>query len=363
MKELLGIIFQMIVLMTLWLISVIGNSLVLTVVFRSKRLQSTTNYFVVSLALTDMVMTIFCMPFIGTRIVSQQWIIKEALCKWTRFVEYVVPSVTAFILIAISTDRFYTIIYPLTFKITRGIAKRLILLSWLFAVLLSCPSFFTTYTHTDSEKNETFCSICSAEPGGRSFILGLFLMTYVFPGIMVVSIYCKVVSYIWTVGGGARTFQRTSNTIPRAKVKTVKMLIFVTIVHFFSWLPLFFVQITRAFDEDACVVKTSMYVGTVLLAYAPSASNVAIYSYYNSNFRRGCKEVFCMSTIRCQRGETYAITKASRLRKSNSVIPLSSSSVETDVTNSSYIRFDRTANGDCNIAWPLTSTGSNNTYV
>ncbi|XP_033107046.1 probable G-protein coupled receptor 19 [Anneissia japonica] len=360
MKDTAAIMLQMTILLTLWLISFVGNMLVLIVVFRSKRLQSTTNYFVVSLASSDMLMTIFCMPFIATRIVSDEWILKDALCKWTRFVEYLVPSVTAFILVAISTDRFYTIIYPLTFKITRGTAKRLIMLSWLFAVLLSFPSFFTTETETMDKG--TFCSVCSAKPGGRSFILGLFLMVYVFPGVMVISIYTKVVSHIWTVGISVRTFQRTSNCIPRAKVKTVKMLIFVTIVHFCSWLPLFCVQMTKSFSND-CIVKTYLYVGAVLLAYAPSASNVAIYSYYNSNFRRGCKEVFCMSTMRCKRGETYAITNASKLRKNNSIVPLSDSSLGTDVTNSSYTRFNRTANGDCNIAWPLASSGTHNTYL
>ncbi|XP_074125249.1 putative G-protein coupled receptor 19 isoform X2 [Sminthopsis crassicaudata] len=48
----------------LWLFSVFGNALVCLVIHRSRRTQSTTNYFVVSLACADLLISVASAPFV-----------------------------------------------------------------------------------------------------------------------------------------------------------------------------------------------------------------------------------------------------------------------------------------------------------
>ncbi|KAK1875355.1 putative G-protein coupled receptor 19 [Dissostichus eleginoides] len=48
----------------LWLVSILGNALVCLVIHRSRRTQSTTNYFVVSMACADLLMSLGWAPFI-----------------------------------------------------------------------------------------------------------------------------------------------------------------------------------------------------------------------------------------------------------------------------------------------------------
>jgi len=44
-------------------LSAVGNVLVCLVIHRSRRLQSTTNYFVISLAAADLLLSVVVMPF------------------------------------------------------------------------------------------------------------------------------------------------------------------------------------------------------------------------------------------------------------------------------------------------------------
>ena len=46
----------------IFLLGIIGNSLVVSVVYRNARMHSVTNYFIVNLAIADMLVCLFCLP-------------------------------------------------------------------------------------------------------------------------------------------------------------------------------------------------------------------------------------------------------------------------------------------------------------
>ena len=109
-------------LVLLWLLTVLGNLLVCLVIYRSRRLQSTTNYFVVSLAASDLGVALAVMPWLLGSVLAGRWVFGYGLCKLVRFAQVVLPASTMYVLASICVDRFYTIIYPLSFKVRRGVA-------------------------------------------------------------------------------------------------------------------------------------------------------------------------------------------------------------------------------------------------
>ncbi|XP_071809466.1 probable G-protein coupled receptor 19 [Asterias amurensis] len=350
----------------MWLMAVFGNCLVILVVKRSRRLQSTTNYFVVSLALADLLMALFCMPLVLIRITTQTWLFGNFVCKVVRFVQYMAPSVTVFVLVGISVDRFFTILYPLSFKITRGKAKKMIVMSWFVAIILSCPAFyFFEVAVSNGSDSQPFCdTFISYSTEGIVYSALVVFVEYLLPLIVVSVVYTRIIRHIWRVGIGAgRTLHRTTNAVPRTKVKTVKMLMIVSTVYFISWGPFFVLQLWFAASADITPIP-KIYIATVWIAFGSSASNPIIYSCYNPNFRRGCREVFCMSTMKCYRSNTYAITTSSRFAKKNHVgmAPMSSYPVERRRPPSPYKTFDRDMNGDKKMAWPLPTVGQS-TYL
>ena len=104
-------------LILLWLLVVFGNLLVCLVIYRSRRLQSTTNFFVVSLAVSDLCVAIAVMPWVFVSVLAGHWVFGAAICRLVKFVQVALPACTMYVLVSICVDRFYTIIYPLSFKV------------------------------------------------------------------------------------------------------------------------------------------------------------------------------------------------------------------------------------------------------
>jgi len=61
------------------------------------------------------------------------------------------------------------------------------------------------------------------------------------------------------------------------------------------------------------------YVAGTWLYCASAAAKPLVYVTLNANFRRGCREVMCMSAMRCYRRHAYTITTTSTLAKKNHV--------------------------------------------
>ncbi|KAF1662378.1 putative G-protein coupled receptor 19, partial [Aptenodytes patagonicus] len=137
----------------LWLVSVFGNSLVCLVIHRSRRMQSTTNYFVVSMACADLLASVTSAPFVLLQLTFGRWTLGNVMCKLVRYIQYLTPGVQIYVLLSVCVDRFYTIVYPLSFKVSREKAKKMILASWLFDAVLASPAFFFYGSNSDDHCN------------------------------------------------------------------------------------------------------------------------------------------------------------------------------------------------------------------
>lgn len=144
----------------LWLLSVFGNALVCLVIHRSRRTQSTTNYFVVSMACADLLISLGSTPFVLLQVTSGRWMLSSVMCKLVRYVQYLSPGVQIYVLLSICMDRFYTIVYPLSFKVSQEKAKKMIIASWIFDAAFVSPNFFSM-----AQSGTTIATSSSRAPG------------------------------------------------------------------------------------------------------------------------------------------------------------------------------------------------------
>ena len=353
----LQITVEIFTLCLLWILSVLGNILVCLVIYRSRRIQSTTNYFVVSLACADLTMVLICFPFIATRVIANQWLVGEAMCKIVRFIGYVVPCANMYVFVSICIDRFYTIIYPLSFKVTRGTAKRMILCSWLSAIAVCSFTFYFFDLSVNTVTNTHFCPtyIYSESWSWITYTVFAFLCQFAVPLLMVTAGYGQVSKYIWRTGVSGRPIQRTTNPVPRTKVKMVKMLIVVTGTTVLMYTPFWVVQLWHCITQPLRI-DPAVFIFALWTICATTVCKAIMYLCFNSNFRRGCKEVFCMSTMKCYRSNTYAITKASVMGRNNHVGVMENSSgfSRHNLESPSYV-FNRTPHMEKTV-WPLSSS-------
>jgi len=69
------------------LISLVGNSLVVFTVWRNQRMHTATNYFIVNLAVADIMVTLFCTWVRLVDDLTEGWVLGGFFCKINSFAQ------------------------------------------------------------------------------------------------------------------------------------------------------------------------------------------------------------------------------------------------------------------------------------
>ncbi|VDP23101.1 unnamed protein product [Schistosoma margrebowiei] len=124
--------------------TVIGNLLVVLAIGLVKKLRTPSNFLIVSLAVSDLLVGLLVQPLATLRELYGYWPFGEGMCDM--FISFDVLMCTASILnlCAISIDRYLAITRPLRYAAKRTPKRMMImiLIVWLFSALISIPPMF-----------------------------------------------------------------------------------------------------------------------------------------------------------------------------------------------------------------------------
>lgn len=122
------------------LLTISGNVMVCLAVCRSRRLRRVANCFVVSLALTDLLLGLLVLPFSATvELRSGNWSLGGALCNIYISMDVLLCTSSILTLLAISVDRYLAISAPLTYpqRVTRLRVALVLISIWVWSLTLS----------------------------------------------------------------------------------------------------------------------------------------------------------------------------------------------------------------------------------
>lgn len=71
----------------IFLLSVAGNALVILTLVRHKKMRTVTNMFLLNLAISDLLLAVFCMPFTLVPMLMQRFIFGPVVCVLLRFAQ------------------------------------------------------------------------------------------------------------------------------------------------------------------------------------------------------------------------------------------------------------------------------------
>ncbi|XP_017688331.1 PREDICTED: probable G-protein coupled receptor 19 [Lepidothrix coronata] len=319
----------------LWLVSILGNSLLCLVMPRSRKTQSP-NYFVVSMACADLLTSVVSAPFLLLQLTYGRWMLGNGMCKLVRYIQYLTPAVQIYVLFSIGVARCYTLIRPLNFKMSKEKAKKMILASWLCGALFASPAYFLYDSDSDHHCN---FFLPDSRQGIDSSIVHLPVLLFLIPALFIILCYEKLFTYIWRKGTEDMAGWRTTNLISRRKVKNVKMFFIFNLVFLLSWLPFYMVQLWH--PQEADYRKSSLvFLATTWISFSSSASKPILFYIYNANFRRGMKETCCMFARKYQRSNIFTITTSYGTIRKNHVwitdIPAPAQTVAKDFTSDAF---------------------------
>jgi len=136
----------------IFIVGLIGNSLVVIVVASNQQMRNTTNILIINLAIADLLFIIFCVPFTATDYVFNGWIFGGLWCKTVQYLIIVTAYVSVYTLVIMSVDRFLAVVYPVD-SISIRTEKNTYLaigITWII-ILISCLPAFPAhglYTYT-----------------------------------------------------------------------------------------------------------------------------------------------------------------------------------------------------------------------
>lgn len=136
------------------IVSIFGNLLVIVSVMRHRKLRIITNYYVISLALADMLVAMFAMTFNFSVQIFERWLFGYFMCDVWNSLDVYFSTSSILHLCCISVDRYYAIVKPLKYNIhmTKRVVALMILNTWVSPALLSfVPIFMGWYTTEDNQ--------------------------------------------------------------------------------------------------------------------------------------------------------------------------------------------------------------------
>uniref|UniRef100_A0A8C4N8F8 Muscarinic acetylcholine receptor n=1 Tax=Eptatretus burgeri TaxID=7764 RepID=A0A8C4N8F8_EPTBU len=124
------------------LITVTGNVLVIVAFKVNRNLKSANNYFLLSLAVADIIIGLISMNLFTTYVTMGRWVLGPVCCDMWLVTDYVASNASVMHLLVISFDRYLSITRPLKYKAKRT-TKRVVLMivtAWTVSIILWAPA-------------------------------------------------------------------------------------------------------------------------------------------------------------------------------------------------------------------------------
>ncbi|XP_004845965.2 galanin receptor type 3 [Heterocephalus glaber] len=284
-----GAVAVPVVFALIFLLGTVGNGLVLAVLLQPgpsawQELGSTTDLFILNLAVADLCFILCCVPFQATIYTLDAWLFGALVCKAVHLLIYLTMYASSFTLAAVSVDRYLAVRHPLRSRALRTPrnARAAVGLVWLLAALFSAPylSYYGTVRYGALE----LCVPAWEDARRRALDVATFAAGYLVPVAVVSLAYGRTLRFLWVAvgpaGGAAAEARR------RATGRAGRAMLAVAALYALCWGPhhaliLCFWYGRFAFSPTTYACRLASH----CLAYANSCLNPLVYALASRHFR------------------------------------------------------------------------------
>ncbi|QQP57560.1 Neuropeptide receptor A23, partial [Caligus rogercresseyi] len=219
------------------LIAVLGNALVIFIVSTSSRMKSIINYFICNLALADIVIGVFSIPFQFQAALLQRWNLPFFMCPLCPFFQNVSVNISIFTLVAIARDRYKAILHPLTNHPDKRNMQIKVFAIWCSSIVIALPQAIA-FQITFVEGSIPQCAPVNIPNIILQYMFSLFFIQYFIPLVLICYAYIAIAVKLRNsqIPGAAQ--RRRDASILKNKKRTIKMLMLVVALFGLAWLPL-----------------------------------------------------------------------------------------------------------------------------
>uniref|UniRef100_A0A4X1T359 5-hydroxytryptamine receptor 4 n=1 Tax=Sus scrofa TaxID=9823 RepID=A0A4X1T359_PIG len=320
------------------LMAVLGNLLVMVAVCRDRQLRKIkTNYFIVSLAFADLLVSVLVMPFGAIELVQDVWIYGEMFCLVRTSLDVLLTTASIFHLCCISLDRYYAICcQPLVYRNKMTPLRVAVLLAgcWAIPVLISFLPIMQGWNNigiTDlvstlqtplprlalciekrkfhQNSNSTYCIFMVNKP----YAITCSVVAFYIPFLLMVLAYWRIyvtakehahqIQMLQRAGAPAEgrppSADQHSTHRMRTETKAAKTLCVIMGCFCLCWAPFFVTNVVDPFADYS--VPGQVWTAFLWLGYINSGLNPFLYAFLNKSFRRAFLIILCCDDERYRR--------------------------------------------------------------
>ncbi|XP_058455193.1 adipokinetic hormone/corazonin-related peptide receptor variant I-like [Malaya genurostris] len=295
-----------IVYCVLFIIAAGGNLSVVITLFRSRRhRRSRVSLMICHLAVADLMVAFIMIPLeVGWRI-TVQWHAGNVACKVFLFMRAFCLYLSSNVLVCVSLDRCFAVIYPLRVSAARKRGKIMLGGAWIIAFVNAIPQsiIFRVQQHPQVPGFTQCVTFGFFHTPGMETAYNLFcVIAMYFMPLMIISAAYTVI--LCEISNRSRE-KETSDTshqpgmrlrcndlthIERARQRTLRLTITIVVVFVWCWTPYVVMTLWYMFDrESALKVDGAIQDGLFLMAVSNSCMNPLVYGSYAMKCRWPCQ--------------------------------------------------------------------------
>ena len=285
--------------------SFFGNIFIIIIVYRRRDLRKTINYFIVNMAVSDLLLSLVVIPDHINQMVTDSWhwqvsgIIGLILCKLYIFTTAVSLLVSVQSLVWIAIDRFVAVVFPIKLGLISSKIRTIAIVStWVLAGVFYFPLLITR--ELVELGNNTYCSqvdlksIFLTEEAGEGYNWLHLTIRYFAPLFLMTVLYSAVAI---TLKSGKNALGDSSLKIRgqlylKKRRQATQMAVVILVLFYICVIPhtlLHFVYFWR----HSCAFRETFYFLASFLLLLSSVVNPIICLSFVESYRRGLKNIMC----------------------------------------------------------------------
>ena len=290
---------QTVALSLILVVSLVGNSLIVLLVYKTPTLRKPMNMLIANMAMSDLLYPIFWVPVRLADLHVGSWLIGgtlgQALCKIHLFLADVSVLVSIQSLVLITVDRFVAVVVPLRSPlITRKLCPFIIVATWIVAMAVHSP-YLVSYTLVKYPER-LMCELLWQEAFEGStypnYLLAGAIVFFYTPFVLLVILYSIILIKLKTQVHPGEQSANAEEQRTRRNRNVLKMATAIVVVFFICWIPFISNAIIDSFSLTFSSCSFYRYFNvTFFMAYANCAINPIICLTLNSNYRQALKRL------------------------------------------------------------------------
>ena len=291
------------------IVSLVANFLIVIIVCKTPNLKKPINYFIINMALSDLLWPTFVIPQrLSDLHTNYSFIISgqlgQALCKLIPFFSNISIVVSTQNLILIAVDRFGAVVFPLRSPLIRSkLCPFFILATWIVAAAVSSPLLFAYELVEYPEGNWCVTKWKKAfeeSSSSASFLLAFSILFTYIPVLLLVILYSIIVIKLKTQAHPGEQSANSQQQRDRRNRNVLQMSIAIVTVFVLCWLPYNTNHLIIEYQDSSAHFSCSFQIYfnvTYFLIHAYCAINPIICFMFSSNYRQGVKRLMKCSFV------------------------------------------------------------------